>query len=201
MWGYLSIPLGYMLGSIPTTFIIGKALSRIDLCTEGDGHISATAVYRKIGLFPFIINIIIDVGKGAAAVLLAGLITQELLLIIAAGVMAIVGHCWSVFIKFRGGLGGTVIIGTLLAFGWWQMLICLVITGVILFIVRRSTISTVLLALFMAIALYLTRTNWLAATFPVALLAVQFIKRWTVKGKSDKAEYKNNMFSDLKRVK
>ena len=201
MWGYLSIPLGFLLGSIPAAFIVGKACRKIDLCAEGDGHISATAVYRNVGLVPFIITVVIDVAKGAAAVLVACLLTEQGPVMLAAGVMALVGHCWSVFMKVRGGLGGTVIIGVLLGLAWWQLLICIAVTGVVFFIIRRSTLSTVLLTVFMAIALYLTRNDWLIAVFPLVLLAIQFIKRLTLKEAPGKPEYKNDLFSDLKRMK
>ncbi len=199
MWGYLSIPLGYLIGSIPTAVIFGRLMGKIDLCAEGDGHISATAVYRNFGTVPFVSNVAIDIAKGAAAVLLAYLISGDLPVVMAAGAMAVVGHCWSVFMKFRGGLGGTVIIGVLVGFAWWQALICLVAMGIIFFILHRSTLCTILLAVFMVIALYITKNDWLAATFPLILLAIQFLKRLTVKKHG--SEYKNNLLSDLKRVK
>jgi acyl phosphate:glycerol-3-phosphate acyltransferase len=201
MWALLSIPLGYLLGSFPSTYLIGKAVKKVDLCAEGDGHVSATAVYRNVGRIPFVITVALDVAKGAVAVLISSLLTADVPVILAAGAMAMVGHCWSVFIRFRGGLGGTVIIGVLFGLAWWQLLISISVMAIIFFITRKSTLATVLLTVFMAIALYFTRNDWLTTAFPFILLAIQFVKRATLKGKRGKADYKNDLFSDMKRVK
>ena len=123
----LAIPIGYLLGAFPSAYIIGRLWGRVDISREGDGHVSATAVYRRSGRIPFVTVIILDVGKGALAIFIANNITDNLYIVLAAGIAAVIGHCWSVYIKFRGGLGATAIYGVLAGLVFWQFLIGFVI--------------------------------------------------------------------------
>ena len=73
----LVVVSGYLLGSIPSAYLIGRFWAKIDLRQEGDGHVSATAVYREVGRIAFILNLIVDAAKGVLAVYLATLLTDS----------------------------------------------------------------------------------------------------------------------------
>lgn len=196
---FLAIPIGYLLGSFPSAYIIGRFWGRVDIIREGDGHVSATAVYRQSGLIPFITVIILDVGKGASAILIANAITDNLYIILATGIAAVVGHCWSVYTKFRGGLGATAIYGVLAGLVFWQFLIGFVIGTIIFFITRKSTISTIILIVLVSIALFITRENILLSIYPFIFILIQFLKRFQIKKSIPEDSYKNELVSDLKR--
>lgn len=197
----LSIPIGYLFGSFPSSYLIGRYWGRVDIIREGDGHVSATAVYRRSGLVPFITVIILDIGKTALAVFIANTISDNLYIVLAAGIAAVTGHCWSVFIKFKGGLGATAIYGVLASLLFWQFLVGFAIGAIVFFTTRRSTISTIVLIVTISITLFITGEEILLVFYPIVFILIQFLKRFQIKKAIPTDSYKNELFSDLKRVK
>ena len=110
--------VGYLLGAIPIGFIVGRLVGRVDLRDHGSRRTGTTNALRILGPVPAAIVLILDVAKGAAAVLvgpwLAGGSSIEFAAAVA-GAAAIVGHTWSVFIGFAGGRGVATAGGALLA--------------------------------------------------------------------------------------
>jgi acyl phosphate:glycerol-3-phosphate acyltransferase len=96
-----AILFGYAVGSLPIGYLVAQSASGLDLRRIGSGNVGATNVYRAAGLTTAIAVMIADMGKGAAAVLLAGGGVNA----VAAGVAAVVGHIYPVWLKFRGGKG------------------------------------------------------------------------------------------------
>ena len=92
MFSLLSVPLAYLLGSISSTYIVGRLLGNVDMRTEGDGRISATAVYRRLGLIPSLVVVIVDMVMAALAVIIAAMLTESLEIVLVAGFAAVVGH-------------------------------------------------------------------------------------------------------------
>jgi glycerol-3-phosphate acyltransferase PlsY len=76
---YAAIPIAYLLGAIPSSYVIGRLIGKIDLLQEGDGQVSATALSRRMGFFYFVLAIVMDVGKGALAIFIAKLLADSLL--------------------------------------------------------------------------------------------------------------------------
>lgn len=122
--------IGYMLGSIPCGVIISRKFANKDLLQAGSGKTGTTNVLRTAGKKAAALALILDIGKGALAVTLAGLIfkdrTQTVAVIftlnesakVLAGLAAIAGHTWSIFLRFKGGRGVATFMGTLLALYW-----------------------------------------------------------------------------------
>lgn len=96
---------GYVLGSIPSGLLVGKVLKGVDLREFGSGKTGATNALRTLGIAPTILVVIMDVGKGLAALLLAHIVANTVGAECAAGLAAAVGHNWPVFAGFRGGRG------------------------------------------------------------------------------------------------
>jgi glycerol-3-phosphate acyltransferase PlsY len=95
-----AILIGYAVGSLPIGYLVAHATGGVDLRRVGSGNVGATNVYRTSGLAIAIAVMLADMGKGAAAVLLAGGSNP-----VAAGVAAVVGHIYPVWLRFRGGKG------------------------------------------------------------------------------------------------
>jgi len=111
----LSIPLAYLIGSMSSAYIVARFNGKIDIRDEPDGKISAAAVYRRVGLLSFLMVVFMDIGKSALAVLIAQWMQAPPEVVLAAGVAAVAGHQWSIFLRFQGGLGATTIAGALVA--------------------------------------------------------------------------------------
>jgi glycerol-3-phosphate acyltransferase PlsY len=105
---------GYLIGSIPNGYMIGRLLG-VDPRTRGSGKMGATNVLRSMGPKASAAVLLCDMAKGAVAVALARLFSQDVLSAeVAAGVAAIVGHVLPLFIGFRGGRGVATALGAML---------------------------------------------------------------------------------------
>ena len=133
----LSIIIAYLLGSIPFAYIIGK-LRGLDVRKVGDRTVGTFNVFRHAGLGAGIATLVADVGKGALAIVVAKLLSVPELVVFGAGVAAVIGHNWPVFLHFRGGRGLAVVIGALLALLPIEMLIAAAISLLVLYATRNT---------------------------------------------------------------
>ena len=180
-----AVVLGYLLGSFPSAFLVARLIGKIDIRSEPDGRISASVVHRKLGVLPFLLVVVLDVGMGVLAVVFARLLTDSLPIILAAGFMAVAGHNWPLFLKFRGGLGATTTYGVLVAVAWWQTLIAVAVGGIIYFTTKKSGLGTVILIAVITgilIAQYILHTGPLILVFyPLILILLMIIKNFQIK--------------------
>src|SRR5262245_6212427 len=122
---YLALITAYLLGSIPFGFLIVRLRSGADIRETGSGGTGATNVSRKAGRLAGVITLLLDALKGYAAVLVARRITGDdgtSWVIAAAAVLAVVGHCFPVWLGFRGGKGVATGLGVFLAIVPWAVL-------------------------------------------------------------------------------
>jgi glycerol-3-phosphate acyltransferase PlsY len=112
----LLVLVGYLLGSIPSGLIFARMLGGKDVREHGSGNIGATNVSRVAGPLAGILTLLLDVAKGAAAVWLAARFSDHAsIAMIFAGVAALLGHCFPVWLKFKGGKGVATALGVYLA--------------------------------------------------------------------------------------
>lgn len=105
MQSFVSILFGYLLGSIPFAYLLTRRRG-IDIRDVGSGNVGATNVLRATGLLPALTVMALDVGKGASSVLLtARWISAEPTAPAVAGLAAVIGHIYPVWLHFRGGKG------------------------------------------------------------------------------------------------
>ena len=109
--------LGYLLGSIPFGVLITRALGLGDLRGIGSGNIGATNVLRTGNKAAAAATLVLDAGKGAVAVLLARALFGETAAMVA-GFAAFLGHCFPVWLRFRGGKGVATFLGLTIALAW-----------------------------------------------------------------------------------
>ncbi len=108
---------GYLLGSIPTGYWVGRWWGGIDIRTQGSGSTGATNVLRTVGVVPALLVLLVDVLKGAAAVGWGSLLGSPWWVVLAA-FLAVVGHSRSCWLGFRGGKSVATSLGILLAMAW-----------------------------------------------------------------------------------
>ncbi len=101
----IPIAVGYLLGSLPVGLIVGWAFKRVDIRDFGSGRTGMTNVLRTVGVPAAAIVLVLDMGKGAAAILVARLLGDSHGPEVAAALAAMVGHIWPVSIGFKGGRG------------------------------------------------------------------------------------------------
>jgi glycerol-3-phosphate acyltransferase PlsY len=113
----LAIPLAaYLLGSIPFGLLLAKIFGGADVRKAGSGNIGATNVARVAGPLAGILTLVLDTAKGAAAVWLAGRVTNESAAwMTMAAFVVLLGHCFPVWLKFKGGKGVATALGVFLA--------------------------------------------------------------------------------------
>ena len=102
------------MGSFPSGVITGRLLTGRDPRHHGSGHTGGSNVYRLGGLMPFLLTGAGDVCKGALAVWIAGRFWEAPWAVPLAGAAAIAGHCWSIWLGFRGGMGVGTSLGAFL---------------------------------------------------------------------------------------
>jgi len=112
--GIVAVVLGYLLGSIPTAYIVTRLARGSDVRQLGGGNVGGLNVYREVGFLPAVVVAIVDLGKGAAAVAISyWLLDLSVPFVLAAALAVVVGHNWMVFLKFSGGKGMGPAIGGL----------------------------------------------------------------------------------------
>jgi glycerol-3-phosphate acyltransferase PlsY len=115
----ISIPAAaYLLGSIPFGLLVGKLFAAADVRKAGSGNIGATNVARVAGPLAGVFTLLLDAAKGALAVLLASRLTNDSALwMMIAGLCALVGHCFPIWLGFHGGKGVATAAGVFLVVG------------------------------------------------------------------------------------
>ena len=161
-WFFIIIPGAYLLGSIPTSVWLGKALKGVDLREHGSGNAGATNAFRVLGKPIGSAVLVLDLLKGFLAVNLA-LLQHELvpgseawmILKIGLGLLAVVGHIFPVFAGFRGGKGVATITGVALAI---HPLAALAAMGIYLLVFLLTRISA--MGSLTAVLTYPIWINW-----------------------------------------
>lgn len=178
--------VGYFLGAIPTGYIVCRLFRGVDIRQVGSGHTGGLNASRAAGIWAGVITGLVDTGLGICAVALTVLITDNHWAAATAGVMAIIGHNWSVYIKLKGGIGISTTVGSLIylfplktivvlaaVFGAWVMLIklfhfhrirsrilAMVFITPLFFFLRTSDYGLVLAALASFIMIIKTLPDW-----------------------------------------
>jgi glycerol-3-phosphate acyltransferase PlsY len=137
--------LGYLLGSIPFGLVIARVLGLGDLRQIGSGNIGATNVLRTGNKPAALATLLLDAGKGAIAVLLARHFGGETAALVA-GAAAFLGHCFPVWLGFKGGKGVATFLGTMIALDWRVGLMACATWLLVALIARISSLSALIAA-------------------------------------------------------
>ena len=147
----------YLIGSLPFGYLAGKLIKHIDLRQEGSRNVGATNVFRVVGILPGIVVLLLDISKGFLSIHLASLYNlggsmsispQDFNLVrMSAGLAAIAGHNWTIFLKFHGGKGVATGCGVALGLVPLPTLVSLAIFAVATGLTRYVSLGSILAVL------------------------------------------------------
>jgi acyl phosphate:glycerol-3-phosphate acyltransferase len=162
----VGLAIAYLLGSTPTGYLAGRLLKGIDIREHGSGSTGATNVLRTLGKWPALVVVVVDLLKGAGAIVFArwfcpwlyalpsvtppaglDLHTFAPWAVCLAGLAALLGHSRSIWLNFTGGKSAATGLGVLLAISWPVGLGAAAVVGVVLAIFRIVSLSSTLGAL------------------------------------------------------
>ena len=179
LWKILPVALiAYLLGSIPTALIYSRIVKGQDIRTLGDGNMGARNTKRIFGWRAGVIVALADILKGWAAVWLSiALALPESLHYICAA-LAVLGHDFSIFARFKGGQGFAVTIGIFLGLFPLFTLIATALYGVIYFATRSSDLAAGIGMGLIAAAQWISGAPFYSVVFIVIVLLFIPLKKW-----------------------
>lgn len=133
--------IAFLLGSIPTAFLMGRALKGIDVREAGSGNSGAVNAGRQLGKGIGALVLVIDAGKGVVAILIGQALQVPVLTIYISAVLVVLGHNFSPFLGFKGGKGAATVLG-LSALMLWQITAISVLLGAVLLLITRRAVWT-----------------------------------------------------------
>jgi len=173
----LLLVISYLLGAVPTSVIIGKAVRGIDVREHGSGSAGATNTWRVLGWKAGVTVLALDAGKGAAAAALVPLIhfghlpfTAPVIAILC-GLSAVIGHVFPVYVGFRGGKGVATGAGMLIAVAPIPVGLAIGIFGLSMFLFGMVSLSSILAVMSVPISIVLLN-SFSGASYHPLLLAI-----------------------------
>jgi glycerol-3-phosphate acyltransferase PlsY len=164
-----AVIIGYLCGSVPFGLFLTRAAGLGDIRNIGSGNIGATNVLRTGNRWLAAATLVLDASKAALPVLIARYYWGEQAAMLAA-IGAFLGHCFPVWLGFKGGKGVAVMIGSLLALSWPVGLIFCAVWLVIAFAQKMSSLAALTAAATSPVFAYVVVGEWLAATAAVMAL-------------------------------
>lgn len=150
---YLLVLWSFLMGSIPVGLIVAK-LKGVDLRKVGSGNIGATNVLRTMGKRPALITLAGDMLKGLIPVFISGYILDDPLYSGIVGLAAILGHDFSIFLKFRGGKGVATSIGVILAYSPLVSVLTVLVWIIVVFMTRYSSMGAIVSFMLLPLNIY-----------------------------------------------
>lgn len=148
MLSYIIVVLcSYVIGSIPSGLILGKTLWNVDLREHGSKNIGATNAWRTLGKLPGFIVFVADLLKGMIGVYLGMLLVGTSTAMIIGGIIAIVGHSLSLFLKFKGGKGVATGLGVIIMLMPTVSAIVFIIWLVIVILSKYVSLASIIAAI------------------------------------------------------
>ena len=151
----LMVIVAYLLGSIPTAYIVGRWKAGLDITQHGSGNVGGTNALRVLGVGPAILVAVSDVSKALLPTLLATrLLGGNTWPTLAVALAAIVGHNYSVYLGFKGGKGIATTLGACVVLFPKQLLIMLVLAVLVVATTRYVSLGSILLVVGLPVVLY-----------------------------------------------
>ena len=172
----LVVVVSYLLGSVPTSIIVGRLFFGKDLREIGSGNAGGTNAFRAFGWKGGVPTILVDIGKGAAATLLVSQLPAALslaasvpteVLRILAGCAAVIGHIWTVFAGFRGGKGVATAAGMIASLYPIALLVSAGVFAIALFSTGIASVASLTAAILFPVVLVVLKALGVSTVSPI----------------------------------
>lgn len=174
LYAVLIIFACYVIGSVPTAYVVVKKLKGIDIRTVGSGNVGASNAARVLGKWGFIGVLTIDALKGFVPVLVLKLLFGNHDFVLLGAVAVVVGHSFTLFLNFKGGKGVATGLGIFLALAPLQVFLAAIVFGVLLGIFRMVSLGSVTAAAFLAGVVWFS-SEWTHLRYFTVVIAVLII--------------------------
>jgi acyl phosphate:glycerol-3-phosphate acyltransferase len=169
----------YFIGAIPTSYLLSRFFAGIDLRQQGSGNLGATNLYRVLGWRYALPAAIVDIAKGfVPVVLFAPQESSSQLFALACGVAAIVGHVFSVFVRFKGGKGVATAAGVMLGLAPLALAVTAAVWGLMVRLTGYVSLASISAAAVLPVAVYLLEDGrspallWIAAAIAAGVIVL-----------------------------
>ena len=177
-----AIVTGYLLGSIPTAYIVAKLRKGIDIREVDVGNVGGASVMRQVGRWEGSGVVIVDMSKGAGTVLIAQALSIDQPWVLAAGFAAFLGHNFPIFIGFRGGKAVATIMGIFFVLAPKAIVIMLIPMGIALLLVRNIFLMVAIVSPLLPLFIWLFDGSPVLTFYALAIIAfVLFRSRYRLK--------------------
>jgi len=199
--GIIGVVIAYLIGAIPTAYIVTRLANGKDIRRVGGGNVGARNVFHEVGKWAGVGVGIFDAGKGVAAVAISSwLLDSPQFFVLAAALAAVIGHIWPVYLKFTGGNGLATSIGVLAMLMSRELLIVIALTILLIVITRNPVLSVNISLLSVPISGWFLEKSWVFVIFSVVLLLIMIVNFIpTARAAMVKAGSKENLSAELLR--
>jgi glycerol-3-phosphate acyltransferase PlsY len=167
--------LAYLIGSFPTAYIVGKVFFHKNIFDYGSGNVGTTNAYRVFGKFAGTAVLIIDILKGTLGALMPLFFGLDKHWVLFIGIFAVIGHCFSIFLKFKGGKAVATSAGILLAYNPLLFFICFIFLATIVYITSMVSVASLTTVLFFTIA-SLFLHDWILTVVAAIVTVIVYIR-------------------------
>ena len=174
----------YLLGSVPTAYIAGRAVKGIDLRQYGSGNLGGSNASLLMGKWALVGVGLAEGIKGALAVLVARWLGMGLEIQALAGLVAVVGNVWSLYLRFTGGRGVAATLGILLGLGWLELLTVFAGLALLGYLLRNTALWVGISAILLPVVSLALGKPTVVLLFAIGLLFLLAAKRLVANGEA-----------------
>lgn len=168
--------LCYIVGSIPFGYITVKLFAHIDIRTVGSGNIGATNAGRVLGKWGFLVVFVLDFLKGYVPIKIIHIYYGESYLLLLVAFSIILGHMFTIFLKFKGGKGVATGLGIFAALDPFATLIGVIVFGFVVILSKMVSLSSIIASVGIAVYLWMF-SNWIPLNLTVTIIVLLIIYR------------------------
>ena len=176
--------LGYISGSLPFSVWVTRFARGVDVRDAGSGHATTTNTIRQAGFGWGALVLVLDIAKGFIPTSLALKFADSAIVVTLTATFAVIGHCWPMFAKFRGGMGLATAGGSFLAVNYMGFLIALALLLVLVLTIRHSARASVFMGILVSPVFWMMNlrdTIFWVALGAGSVIAIRFLIDWNRK--------------------